>query len=166
MHARTGRRRRRRAAEQQRRQGEEEQEQEYGQGKNTRRGRMRRDKPASHQPDTTSVVPTDDAALRARCTSNASQECLFRYGTRRAILITTPGPSDVHVRGTLVLGRIRTIIYTNAAGFELHSNSIIYLFIYLFIYIMYIYHIYLARCGPPARLAKASYSRPAQRLAH
>ena len=32
---------------------------------------MRREKPASHQPENTRVAPTDDAALRARCASNA-----------------------------------------------------------------------------------------------
>ena len=48
---------------------------------------MRREKPASHQPENTSVVPTDDAALRARCASNAPRnassgtDCI---ATRRA----------------------------------------------------------------------------------
>ena len=67
-----------RAAEQQRRQCEEEEEQEYGQGKNTRSGRRRREKPTSHMFDNTGVGPTDDAALRARCAGNAPQKCLFR----------------------------------------------------------------------------------------
>lgn len=79
---------------------------------------------------------------------------------------------DVHVLGTLALGRIRIIIYTNAAGFELHLNSIIYVFTYhrLIIYAIFII-IYLssfnhlARCGPPARPAISPYSRLAQRLA-
>ena len=41
---------------------------------------------------------------------------------------------DVHVLGTLALGRIRIIIYTNAAGVELHLNSIIYVFYFRIVY--------------------------------
>ena len=54
---------------------------------------MRRKKPASHQPDITNVAPADDAALRARCASNAPQECLFRYwdpaGKKRSAYLNT-----------------------------------------------------------------------------
>ena len=67
---------------------------------------MRREKPASHQPENTSVVPTDDAALRARCASNAPRtassgtDCI---ATRRAysLKLQCSATPDVHVLGLL-----------------------------------------------------------------